>query len=152
MKQGVRTSVLIVDADRLLLVREVDPRTGDEYWIPPGGGLEEPDSTLFAGAQREVFEEAGLLVEIGRLIYLREFWDSIRDTRWLELYFLSDGHESRQPGSQRDVPNDLQRTTRWFNQDELRDVLVYPEILRDDFWKDLHEGFDDVRYLGSSAD
>lgn len=36
--------MLVLDADRLLLVRKTDPRTGEEHWIPPDGG--EPGSVL----------------------------------------------------------------------------------------------------------
>jgi hypothetical protein len=30
----------------------------------------------------------------------------------------------------------------------MRDVVVYPEILKDEFWEDLARGFPEVRYFG----
>lgn len=143
--------MLIVNAGRLLLVREVDPRTGLEYWVPPGGGIEEADPTIFMGAQREVFEEAGVGVEVGRLIYLREFRESLRDTRWLELYFLANGHRTVQPSRQAEVASELRRETRWFTRQELEDVVVYPDVLRNDFWEHVLEEHGAVRYLGNDA-
>lgn len=143
--------MLIVNAGRLLLVREVDPRTGQEHWVPPGGGIEETDPTIFMGAQREVFEEAGVGVEIGRLIYLREFRESLRDTRWLELYFLADGYRTVQPSRQAEVASEFRRGARWFTRQELEDVVVYPEVLRSDFWEHVLEEHGAVRYLGSDA-
>jgi 8-oxo-dGTP pyrophosphatase MutT (NUDIX family) len=151
MKQGVRVSVLVVNADRLLLVREVDPRTHEEYWVPPGGGIEEADPTIFLGAQREVLEEAGVVVDIGPLIYLREFRESLRDTRWLELYFLGNEHGTAEPNRHAEVAPELWREAHWFTRGELADVVVYPEILRNDFWDHIPDGFDGVRYLGSEA-
>jgi 8-oxo-dGTP pyrophosphatase MutT (NUDIX family) len=61
--------VLVLDrADRLLLLRGVDPSTRDRpFWFTVGGGLE-PGETPRAGAVREVHEETGLLVREDDLV------------------------------------------------------------------------------------
>lgn len=55
---GVR--VLVVEGDRVLLVRH---RSGRTPWSLPGGGVEKHEP-LAAAAQRECFEEAGVRVRI----------------------------------------------------------------------------------------
>lgn len=60
--------VLLVDeADRVLLFYSRDYMgPGVEYYVTPGGGLDEGE-TLEAGAAREVFEETGLRIDPGGL-------------------------------------------------------------------------------------
>ncbi|MGZ4650644.1 MAG: NUDIX hydrolase [Kineosporiaceae bacterium] len=55
--------VLVVDAaDRLLLLRGVDPATPERpFWFTVGGGLE-PGESPRAGAVRELHEETGIVV------------------------------------------------------------------------------------------
>ncbi|WP_329794092.1 NUDIX domain-containing protein [Lentzea sp. DG1S-22] len=50
---------------RLLLVRRVNP-PGEGMWSVPGGRVE-PGETDEAAVTREVFEETGLVVTVGRL-------------------------------------------------------------------------------------
>jgi 8-oxo-dGTP pyrophosphatase MutT (NUDIX family) len=69
---GARPSarVLVVDAkDRLLLLRGRDP-DGNHWWVAPGGGLESGESFEDA-AQREVLEETGITLEVGKWVWTR---------------------------------------------------------------------------------
>jgi 8-oxo-dGTP pyrophosphatase MutT (NUDIX family) len=63
--RALGSRVICVAHGQLLLVRHVDPPTGEEYWLPPGGGRERGE-TLAACAVREVFEETGLAVRVIR--------------------------------------------------------------------------------------
>ena len=107
MLYGVRAVVLLSQEGKLLLVRLVDPDTGDAWWVPPGGRMEDRDDSVQACAAREVYEETGLQVDVGRLVYYREFIELARNRLWLEMYFLADrfngtatldGLDNRSPG------------------------------------------------------
>jgi 8-oxo-dGTP pyrophosphatase MutT (NUDIX family) len=64
----------IVDGDgRLLLIEQERPR-GRE-WRLPGGGVE-PGESVVEAAVREAREETGLVVRVGRLVGLDEYWDA----------------------------------------------------------------------------
>jgi phosphatase NudJ len=67
---NVRTRVIVPHEGALLLVlMEVD---GEMMWGPPGGGMEAHES-LAECAAREVMEETGIAVDVGRVAFLREW-------------------------------------------------------------------------------
>ena len=65
----VRVTGVLVEENRILIVRqEVNPTRG---WSLPGGRLE-PGETLDEAMVREMKEETGLDVSVGRLLYIAE--------------------------------------------------------------------------------
>jgi 8-oxo-dGTP diphosphatase len=154
VQHRVRAAVILVKDDRLLLVKHVHPETGDTWWIPPGGGLEDEDATLLACAKREVFEETGLRVDLGKLVYLREFVERDPGIHNIELLFLG-----RNPRGQLTLDNvagsgpdeDYIRDVAWVPRRDLQGLTIYPEHLADGFWDDLRTGFPVVKFLGTST-
>jgi 8-oxo-dGTP pyrophosphatase MutT (NUDIX family) len=73
---GAGCSVIAPD-DRILMLKQ--ERYGAIEWSGPGGALE-PDESVRECAVREAREEAGLSVELDRLIRISEFWDGGRMT------------------------------------------------------------------------
>jgi ADP-ribose pyrophosphatase YjhB (NUDIX family) len=70
IRPAVRALVLDPD-DRVLLVRFVNPDTGDEFWTMPGGGVD-PGETLDEAIWRELREETGLEdADLGPVIWTR---------------------------------------------------------------------------------
>ncbi len=153
MRHRVRVAALIVEHGHILLVKHVHPETGAVWWVPPGGGVEEVDKDIFDCARRETFEESGLSVTLGRIVYIREFCDLETDTYHLELFLNSSAHagELTIRHIQGTGPDEHYiKDVRWIAKGEMQDMVVYPEILKDAFWEDVAQGFPKSRYLGRS--
>ncbi len=144
-----RAASLVVQGNRLLLVKFVLPHTGDICWAPPGGGLE-GDESIFDCARREGFEEAGISVELDRVVYLRQFIDKGFGIHNFEVFILCRSFSGEltieNNVGQPDAMDVLE--ARFLSRQDMEGLTVYPELLRDDFWDDLASGFPAVRYLG----
>jgi len=64
---GVRVAV-IDENDRVLLVKHRYEAEGRDIWMLPGGAIEEGETSRDA-VIREVLEETGLIVSVGRLLW-----------------------------------------------------------------------------------
>ena len=151
LEHRVRAAVILVRNGKMLLVKHVDPNSADEWWIPPGGGLLPHERSVVDCAVREVFEETGLRVSVGTLIYLRDFIEEPAAVHHVELFFLADSFTGELTmdnvagsGPDEDFIQDLE----WLGKEEMDGLVVWPDHLVDGFWDDLADGFPQVRYLG----
>ncbi|MBN2616827.1 MAG: NUDIX hydrolase [Spirochaetales bacterium] len=63
------------------------PKTLFEWWVPPGGGVEDTDNSILDCVTREVFEETGTKVKVNnKPLFIREFADKENNTLNLELF------------------------------------------------------------------
>ncbi|MES3032147.1 MAG: NUDIX domain-containing protein [Patescibacteria group bacterium] len=68
-----KVRAIIIQDGKLLLVHRV--KSDREYWVFPGGGLEESDNSLEDGLKRECREELGVEVEVGAVFSEDTFKD-----------------------------------------------------------------------------
>lgn len=90
MTEGLRrrAGAIITSGENILLIkRHLETRDPPTYWLFPGGGVEEGESVEDA-CIREVREELGLEVRLGRLVANVVFGSP--DPRSLQSYFLAD--------------------------------------------------------------
>jgi len=140
--------VILAQGGRILLVSH----DREAFWVLPGGPVETGEM-LGEALVRETAEETGIRVVPERMLYLREFVDTHLGEHGIECYFLGRWaggglRMGTDPGF-RDVSSARGQVMRaaWFDRDALRDVLVYPDALRDRLWQDLAVPTPDL-YLG----
>jgi 8-oxo-dGTP diphosphatase len=63
---------ICIQHDMLLLVRHKSTINNNAFWAPPGGGLNYGE-TAIACLKREMKEETGLDVKVGRFLFINEF-------------------------------------------------------------------------------
>lgn len=146
MIHRVRAAGILVENDRMLLVRDGTLATGEPYFIPPGGGLELSDATLVHCLCREVFEETGLRMAAGEPIYIKEFLEPERDTHHVEIFFLA-SRSAAEPGDAEATPD---RPFDWYTREQMAHLVVFPEVLKDAFWRERAGGSLRCRYLGKT--
>lgn len=78
-------AVLVIEG-RLLLVKQ--RRTGQPYYLLPGGGVD-PRETLADALQREVAEETGLQIQIDRPLFINDTIDPTGIRHAVNLTFLA---------------------------------------------------------------
>ena len=132
MKHRIRAAGIAINGDEILLLRVKDPYSG-EYWIPPGGGLESSDQSSKHALIREYKEETGLDVDVGELLFIREFLETSRDTYHVELFYQISRWEGELSLSNLDGLNDQSyiHAVEWVPLTQLASMKTFPS--------DIHE-------------
>ncbi len=133
---GVRV-IILDEEDRMLLVKQ--QHEDKEIWMVPGGGIEEGENAAEA-AIREVKEEAGLDITLGRMLWhIEEVSD--RGQRFVNFFTARVCGGTLELGEDPEFDGDHQvlREVRFMSRSEMEELPhLYPEALREEFWE-VHE-------------
>ncbi len=116
-----------------------------DFWVLPGGGIE-GDEGIFRAVEREVLEETNLKVKAEKIAYIEELMDEGKYICkfWVYCNFiqgeLSTDHKGADEGFLQDA--------KFFSEEALCGMNAFPELVRNDLWKDLADGFPQIKYLG----
>jgi 8-oxo-dGTP diphosphatase len=144
MRYGISAAALIVRDEQILLVNHRETGRYD-FWVPPGGGLQGSES-IFECARRETLEETGLGVELDRILYIQEFWEP--GYHFCKFFILCKAFSGDLTLANKEQNEDFLVGARFFAQDDLRGLPVFPEILKEQFWDDVQAEYPVTRYLG----
>lgn len=121
MRTNKRVCALVKRDNKILIIHRF--KHGDEYWVVPGGGVEEGE-TLVEALTREVFEETSLKLIEYELLNEEKIGETIH-------YFYKCELELGEPvigGPEKESQNeDNQYHLEWMDMDKLKKINdVYP--------------------------
>jgi 8-oxo-dGTP diphosphatase len=119
----IRAGVLIWRDGQVLLVRH--EKGGRSYWLVPGGGVDAGE-TMVVAAARELVEETGYIVEIGRLLLVCEAIDPKPGGRHIVNAVYSGA--IREGTLAVGVDDKSLRDARWQPLEALAELEMYPPI------------------------
>ncbi|MBU1198975.1 MAG: NUDIX hydrolase [Nanoarchaeota archaeon] len=154
MENRIRVGVLIFNEGKLLLIKHVDPKSGYTWWVPLGGGLKEKE-TIFECGAREVMEEANLSVKLDKVIYLRQFIYNIQDQNNIDVYITSSESSGKKAiANLKGMGGDEHfiKELKFFSRDEIKDINVFPNFLKENMWQDYDKDFPNMKFLGVEDD
>lgn len=144
MRYGISAAALIVQNDRVLLVNHRESGKYD-FWVPPGGSLSGSESILDC-ARRETFEETGLTVELGHILYIQEFWEP--GYHFCKFFILCTAFSGDLTLTNKEPGETFLVDVRFFTQEALQQITVFPTVLKDSFWQEIRAEHPITRYLG----
>ena len=147
MKQRISAGGILIQDNKVLLVHHFRENEYD-FWVMPGGGMKGEEG-IFRCAEREVGEETGLKVRAEKIAYIEELIDEGHYVckAWVVCRLVSGALST----AGRDVDEGYLQGAEFFSKAEVQNMVVYPTILKDTFWRDLEAGFPEIRYLGYSG-
>ncbi|MDR1496482.1 MAG: NUDIX hydrolase [Clostridiales Family XIII bacterium] len=133
---GVRVIITNTEGSILLVRQHHD---GRDIWMAPGGGIEDGENSRDA-AIREVLEETGLIIHVGRLLWHVEE-TSERGQRFVNFFLGKIIGGQPELGSDPELGDDqVLDELKFFSKEEIAGIeLVYPDYLRDEIWDVLAE-------------
>jgi 8-oxo-dGTP diphosphatase len=144
MKHRIAAGVILEQNDRILLVRHRKINAFD-FWVAPGGGAEREED-LRSAAKREVLEECGLDVEPLTIAYIEEFTNP--DVRECKVWFLGKLLGGSLDFSRSEATREHIVEAAWFSRSEFEGKIVFPPMLKNEYWSDRNSGFAYPRYTG----
>jgi len=145
----VRVNGLVVRQRSLLLIKIKSPTNPEPFWMPPGGGVDYGEH-LDDALSREMEEETGMKVKVGRLRYISEYvklpWHAV------EFYFdctpLSHEIELGMD-PELDEHEQMLRDLQFIPFDKLKEFNIAPQYLKERLARDYLEDRQGTVYIRS---
>ncbi|WP_371226717.1 NUDIX domain-containing protein [Roseovarius sp. 2305UL8-3] len=120
------TRAVIVQDSRLLLVNAF-PGERSGLWCAPGGGAE-PGQSLPDNLAREVYEETGLTIAVGKPCLINEFHNPADGFHQVDVFFRCSITAGALSETWED-PEQVVHKRRFFSQSELGTIRLKPDSL-----------------------
>jgi ADP-ribose pyrophosphatase YjhB (NUDIX family) len=127
------TKAIIIENKKVLMIKNID---NNGFWYLLSGGGQHHKETLIQALKRECREEANIDVEVGELLFIREyigehheFAESDGESHQIEFMFSGKIIGNRHPQKGR-APDIYQKDIEWLEIKKINDYRIYPKILK----------------------
>ncbi len=150
----VAAKAVIISDGEILLTRNLHPDDpGGEFFLLPGGGQNHGEP-LDDCLRREVCEETGYPIEVGDVLWVRDYIGASHefaayepDVHQIEIMFLCSIDRSMAP--RHAVEKDAwQLSVDWVRVEDLANLRFFPSVLVSHLIRWAGEGTDTPHYLG----
>jgi len=150
MRHRIRVVGIVRKNNQLLLVKQQNPDNGYVRWALPGGGFEHTDEHIFAGVEREVWEETGVQVKAGRLLMISEYVDTGRNPILMISLFIECHEPVGEPHIGNTKVDDYIIDSAWLSREEMQEdtTPLSDNLNNESFWQALHAPIESVLHLG----
>ena len=124
-RHRISAGAIVKHEGRVLMVRHVVPGKYD-FWVAPGGGIKGSESYEEAAA-REVLEETGLMVNVGRLLYIEDLVNP--ECRFVKFWFEAQLVGGALDASHPEAAAEHITEAAWLHPKELQGKVVFPTVL-----------------------
>lgn len=131
MQHRIAAGGVVIDGDRLLLVRYAN-NSGGSYLVCPGGRVD-GDESMIDAVHREVMEETGLEVRASRLLMIEDI--IARRFRMKKSWFLCSVIGGAVQPTQGAADEGIIEAG-WFRRGELNSETVFPSIVKCYDWEE----------------
>ena len=138
---------IVIQADKILLVRHGEARHGQGFLVGPGGRVED-DESIIRAVTREVEEETGLDVKPCKILFVEDLVSP--HSRVVKIWFLCEPIGGQLAKTQGAIDDGIVEA-RWYLRGELDDEVVCPSIIVDTDWSTFAESTWQTAYLESQV-
>jgi mutator protein MutT len=141
-KRGIRAVAILLNTNNLLLMHRY--HDGKEFWVLPGGGVENNENIEDA-VIREVHEEASIKCDIVKLLYTHYYPDLGHEQYYYLCKYISGDPKLGEYNEFHTMKTENQKyEPEWVNVQNLSKLLLYPLEIRDWLIEDLKNDFEKV--------
>lgn len=119
-KLRLRVCGICLSNDRILMIRHSGVVENEDFWSPPGGGLQFGE-TAHEALIREFKEETNLEIEVGKLLFVNEFLGP--PLHAIELFFqVNCLNNDMVRGYDPEMKNQIIEEIRWMTWEEIKAI------------------------------
>ncbi len=141
-KIGIRPCVILVEHGKVLCVKY---SSKNDFYLFPGGGIEKGE-TIAEAAVREMKEESGIKVKLGKIVYIND-WIENKETnsRVVNIFFTGQRVGGKEDNGVKD--NGKVKGIEWIDLEEFKNIDFRPKSIAERLFSDYKNNFKDTIYI-----